>query len=118
MLVARCLEPTIFASGNKAEIKNVDKTAGKIFAETVRNRMTVPPTTPETDAAPTPRNDLLEQIRKLGDLRDAGILTDEEFTAQRPPTMHTASVDEDVFDLVFRPGRRGATYKSTTRGLR
>jgi hypothetical protein len=36
---------------------------------------------PAPAAAPQP--DLVEQLRKLGDLRDAGILTEEEFAAQK-----------------------------------
>ena len=35
-------------------------------------------------AAPAaPQNDMVEQLRKLGELRDAGILTEEEFAAQK-----------------------------------
>jgi hypothetical protein len=34
-------------------------------------------------AAPPPGGDLLEQLRGLSDLRDDGILTEEEFTAQK-----------------------------------
>ncbi|WP_166509570.1 PH domain-containing protein [Blastococcus sp. TF02-8] len=32
---------------------------------------------------PAPQPDLVEQLRKLGELRDAGILTEEEFAAQK-----------------------------------
>jgi hypothetical protein len=34
-------------------------------------------------APAAPQTDLVEQLRKLGELRDAGILTEEEFTAQK-----------------------------------
>jgi hypothetical protein len=34
-------------------------------------------------AAPAAQNDMVEQLRKLGELRDAGILTEEEFAAQK-----------------------------------
>jgi hypothetical protein len=39
----------------------------------------------ETAPAPAPPsgNDLFEQLTKLADLRDRGILTDEEFNAQK-----------------------------------
>ena len=33
-------------------------------------------------AAP-PQTDMVEQLRRLGELRDAGILTEEEFAAQK-----------------------------------
>ncbi|MDP9391647.1 MAG: SHOCT domain-containing protein, partial [Actinomycetota bacterium] len=35
-------------------------------------------------AAPAaPQHDMVEQLRRLGELRDAGILTEEEFAAQK-----------------------------------
>src|SRR3954452_2407308 len=38
------------------------------------------PPAPAAPAAPAPpQNDMVEQLRRLGELRDAGILTDEEF---------------------------------------
>jgi hypothetical protein len=41
-----------------------------------------PPPAPAAPAAP-PQTDMVEQLRKLGELRDAGILTEEEFAAQK-----------------------------------
>ena len=41
-----------------------------------------PQAAPAPQAAP-PQPDMIEQLRKLGELRDAGILTDEEFAAQK-----------------------------------
>lgn len=32
---------------------------------------------------PLPSSDVLEQLRKLGDLRNAGVLTDAEFEAKK-----------------------------------
>jgi hypothetical protein len=80
---------TIYVSGNKAEIKNVDKNAGKTLVETVRDRITnraAAPATPSVPAAAS-QDDVLEQIRKLGELRDAGILTEEEFAAKKTELM-------------------------------
>ena len=71
----------IFAAGNKAEIKNVDKTAGKELADLVRQRIASP--SAPTGASAAPSIDVADQLRKLGELRDAGILTDEEFTAKK-----------------------------------
>ncbi len=42
-----------------------------------------PPPQPPPAAAPTPPVDTIDQLTKLGDLRDRGILTDEEFAAQK-----------------------------------
>ena len=41
-----------------------------------------PPVAPPAPAAP-PQVDLADQLRKLGELRDAGLLTDDEFAAQK-----------------------------------
>jgi hypothetical protein len=41
------------------------------------------PTAPAPAAAPPPQPDLVDQLRKLGELRDAGILTEEEFATQK-----------------------------------
>ncbi len=35
------------------------------------------------DEGPAARNDLVDQIRKLAELRDEGILSDEEFEAKK-----------------------------------
>ena len=40
-----------------------------------------PPAAPPP--APAPQPDMVEQLKKLGELRDAGILTEEEFAAQK-----------------------------------
>ena len=41
-----------------------------------------PPAAPAPPPA-APQDDMVSQLRKLGELRDAGILTDEEFAAQK-----------------------------------
>ena len=41
-----------------------------------------PPPPPEQPAAPT-ESDMLTQLQQLGQLRDAGVLTEEEFAAQK-----------------------------------
>ena len=53
-------------------------------------RMAVPPplqpplgTLRSAGAAPPPDPDVLEQLRKLGELRKAGVLTDAEFEAKK-----------------------------------
>ena len=80
---------TVFASGNKAEIKNVDKEDGKGMVDALRDRLNAPTASPGA-AAPAPAPvaasatpDPFEQLRKLGELRDAGILSTEEFEAKK-----------------------------------
>jgi Bacterial PH domain/Short C-terminal domain len=71
----------IHASGNRAEITGVmhgqaDEVARQF--RSVKQRASAPTA---TGASPEP--DVLEQIRKLGELRDAGVLTLEEFEAKK-----------------------------------
>jgi hypothetical protein len=42
-----------------------------------------PPAAPPPPAAPAPQVDVIEQLTKLGELHTQGILTDEEFAAQK-----------------------------------
>jgi hypothetical protein len=79
---------TIFASGNKAEIKNVNKDGGKELTDHVRQRLSAPkPSTASTggeqSALPSTPMDIPDQIRKLGELRDSGMVTPEEFEAKK-----------------------------------
>ena len=80
-------EIIIFASGNKSAIKQVDKNDGKEIVDTIRHRLSTPPppAAPEAAALP-PRQtavDPIEQLKKLGELRDAGIVTEAEFEAKK-----------------------------------
>ncbi len=80
---------TIFANGNTAEIKNVPKEIGKSMVDAVRAIISQPAPTayspPPVPSAPTASGDgdVIEQLRKLGELRDAGIVTDAEFEAKK-----------------------------------
>jgi hypothetical protein len=74
---------TVFASGNKAEIKNVNKDDGKAIADLIRHRLS--DREPPQAGRPTPTDapDVYDQLRKLGELRDAGVLTPAEFEAKK-----------------------------------
>jgi hypothetical protein len=83
---------TIFASGNKAVIDNVDKTLARTFAEGVRARIATPAkpvttTTAQPTAAPTAApakwEDLVAEIERYAELKERGLLTDEEFSAKK-----------------------------------
>ncbi len=67
----------VFASGNKAEIKNVQKDDGKAIVDAMRDRLS------RADAPTTAAPDVAGQLRQLGELRDAGVLTAEEFAAKK-----------------------------------
>jgi Bacterial PH domain/Short C-terminal domain len=76
---------TVFASGNKAEIKNMTKDDGKQIADVIRGRIsskTAHGSALEKTAI-SDQPDLYEQLAKLGQLRGAGVLTPEEFEAKK-----------------------------------
>ncbi len=79
---------TIFASGNKAVIKNVvPKDQAESIAEVIRSRIAGVANSGNEltaqSAAAASHDDPYEKLRKLGELRDAGVLSQEEFAAQK-----------------------------------
>lgn len=75
---------TVFASGNKAEIKQIFNTDGSRIADVIRNRIS--PGTPPTAAPPAPApagDDAMGKLRQLGELRGAGVITPAEFDAKK-----------------------------------
>jgi T3SS (YopN, CesT) and YbjN peptide-binding chaperone 3/Bacterial PH domain/Short C-terminal domain len=77
---------TVFAMGNQNKIKNMNKDDGKEITDLLRNRISasmseVPVVSPAPEAGPVP--DIPDQLRKLAELRDEGILTPEEFEAKK-----------------------------------
>lgn len=73
----------IFASGNKAEIKDVyPKGAVDEIADFVRARIGGHHGA-SAGVHPSPRPDAAERLRKLQRLRDDGLVTDAEFEAKR-----------------------------------
>ena len=92
----------IFASGNKAEIDQIlPKVRASEIGSYVRHRIAEPHAGATRSAPPSPvgvhhasvpaaavapavsGSDIVDQIKKLGELRDAGILTAEEFEAKK-----------------------------------
>ena len=80
---------TIFASGNKSELKAATKDLVRIFAETVRAKIenkgkpsqsTSTPTTPHQELS---MEDKIAQLERLQKLKEAGILTDDELAIQK-----------------------------------
>lgn len=79
---------TIFASGNKSELKDADKNLVRIFAETVRARIENKgkPAQSAQPAQVSPSlsmEDKIAQLERLQKLKEAGILTDSEFAEQK-----------------------------------
>ena len=72
----------IYGSGNKEEIKNVPKDMTRPFADFLRNKLATAKAEIEQPPKESPApSSILEELRKLGELRDSGVLTDDEFTA-------------------------------------
>lgn len=71
--------------GNRAVIDKVPNEQAKGFAAAVRRKIASAhaPQTPTPQVIPTPQVDIAGQIEKLADLKERGILTDEEFQTQK-----------------------------------
>ena len=73
---------TIFTSGNKAEIKNVEKQFTRSFAEGARVRISAADQPKrESPSAVSPSG--IDDLERLASLRNKGILTEEEFIAKK-----------------------------------
>jgi tetratricopeptide (TPR) repeat protein len=64
-----------------------EKPAPEIVEEEVLEDFNRPPVTPLTAEAPPPGPDLLEQITRLRELHDAGVLTQQEYQKQKEKLM-------------------------------
>jgi hypothetical protein len=91
-------EISVHASGNKAVIDQIAKPDAASITDAVRAGMVklrapspspAPPAPPAAVSQPVPpapqapQADVLDQIRKLADLRDAGVLSEDEFTTKK-----------------------------------
>jgi hypothetical protein len=73
---------TIYASGNtiilSLDAAEAEKLRGLVMEQVLRGSSHAP-----APAAPAAGDALIDQIRKLGELRDAGLITNEEFEAKK-----------------------------------
>jgi putative oligomerization/nucleic acid binding protein len=69
---------TVYASGNTVEFRIAHQEALQFKDAIMRLVLAGPP-----QAAPAESGDVADLIRKLGELRDQGLLTEEEFTAKK-----------------------------------
>lgn len=86
-------EITIFASGNKADIKSMEKGAARSFAEHVRARITSVSSsaaamkpdalTPAPAKSIADDGDVISKLERLAALKAQGILTEHEFLDQK-----------------------------------
>jgi PH (Pleckstrin Homology) domain-containing protein/putative oligomerization/nucleic acid binding protein len=77
---------TIFASGNKAKIERVaPKERVPEIGDYVRTRLESKAATsePASAAAAPAGGDVMDQLERLGKLRDAGVISEDEFTSKK-----------------------------------
>jgi len=82
---------TIYSSGNKAKIGNIDKKQTGNFAEYIRARISG---SKEHASAPTPHtavssDDVISKLEKLANLKERGILSEEEFLEQKKKILNS-----------------------------
>jgi hypothetical protein len=74
----------IYASGNKAEIKNITKDQVKPFAEYIRARITGISTHASTPVSPdTPADDPVKKLKQIKEMLDAGLIDQAEYDAKK-----------------------------------
>ena len=74
-------ELIIFASGNKAVLQQMAKDRAKEIGDYIRDRISNPREATHVDEPQ--RKDAFDKLRKLGELRDAGVITEEDFEAKK-----------------------------------
>lgn len=76
----------IYASGNNAEISNIDKGSAKVFADIARNLIDgrdVSKNKTQSEKNSDKDVDVYEQLEKLAALKDKKIITEAEFQAKK-----------------------------------
>jgi hypothetical protein len=76
-------EMKVFVSGNTASISGIIKSDLNPLADAVRQGMSAQHAAPPTAPPTAPTDDPYEALRKLASLRDAGVLTEDEFEAKK-----------------------------------
>lgn len=89
---------TASAVSGRVQRRQAEKFAGRdaqiyadrqqAYAEQTAPAYPPPPASPPPPAAP-PQEDMLDQLKKLGELHTQGVLTDEEFAAQKARILGT-----------------------------
>lgn len=76
-------EMRVFVSGNSSSISGIVKSDLEPLANAVRQGMSTQQTAPSSAPPAAVADDPIEVLQKLASLRDAGVLTEEEFTAKK-----------------------------------
>ena len=86
----------IFSSGNKAEIEQVEKRRARDFSEYIRARISGVTKHAsyheQAAAAKDPYDDMLTKLERLPQLKERGILTEEEFQEQKQAILRSYSI--------------------------
>jgi hypothetical protein len=118
----------VHASGNRSEIDNVNKQDGKRIVDNIRARLSQAPPQPTAATPVTAQagagtaSDPVEQIKKLAELRDAGVVTEEEFAAKKAQLLDQLEIRSRTPETLRRTARAGqwdsepATSLSKPRG--
>lgn len=72
---------TVYASGNNIEFRFRHEEAAQFKKAITTKLLEKPDVNPPTAAAPQPNE--LDQLKKLGELRDSGLLTEDEFQTKK-----------------------------------
>ena len=75
-------EITLIASGDSKEFHMIPKDMVDGMVQTIRERMALA-RHPQSGPSPTPASSLADELLKLAQLRDSGVLSEEEFAAQK-----------------------------------
>ena len=88
-VVAGTAQATRNAVNRHAAKKNVAAYADAQDAVNAQRAQRVQPAAPAAAAAPAPQQDTISQLERLGALKDQGVLTEEEFQAQKAKILGT-----------------------------
>ncbi|MFE0651352.1 PH domain-containing protein [Streptomyces sp. NPDC059534] len=82
---------TVYASGNRADIKSVAKAQGAALSGQLRMRLSAPSTPAPAAAGPvlTGAADVAARLSTLDQLRVAGAITDEEYRSRREAILNS-----------------------------
>lgn len=91
---------TIFASGNRADIEQIDKKRTRIFAEYARSKISGGSPQQSNNAGQSQSSNqagtatdsadlMIEKLEKLASLKDRGILTESEFLTQKEKILNS-----------------------------
>jgi len=76
-------EISLLAAGDRTRFHMIPKTLVEEFVKVIRERMAVSHHHNQTPGPVTPPASVADELIKLASLRDAGVLTQEEFDAQK-----------------------------------